>query len=130
MLYMLFWTDRSVAQFGRALRSGRRGRRFKSCRFVESGALKHKGFSALFIFRRRWWIHLFTNFLRISSLWNIFHTSSYIISYCFEHSRKLEPYHSIEFHKVKACGAVSAKDNNLFPGVCGRLNTWIKTCLL
>ncbi len=32
-MVFIFATYRSVAQLGRALRSGRRGRRFKSCRF-------------------------------------------------------------------------------------------------
>ena len=32
-IWLINKENRSVAQFGRALRSGRRGRRFKSCRF-------------------------------------------------------------------------------------------------
>ncbi len=44
--------NRSVAQFGRALRSGRRGRRFKSCRFDwmvgNTGKPYFMGFSGVF----------------------------------------------------------------------------------
>ena len=40
---------RGVAQFGRALRSGRRGRRFKSCRIDWLKTLKIKGFEPFFV---------------------------------------------------------------------------------
>ena len=38
IIYVVYRSYRDVAQFGRALRSGRRGRRFKSCHPDQNGA--------------------------------------------------------------------------------------------
>ena len=55
----LFPCFRRVAQFGSALRSGRRGRRFKSC-YADRGAETTRGCSRLRVLSRRgvwrhWW---------------------------------------------------------------------------